>query len=380
MLSTERAHHAPRGRILALALLALLPPAAACGERAAAPRDSLRSETAQRSAPESPTTAPPLTPPRHPLPAPVIRWLRGGSERDTLLAYPRQAVADARNLYILDSGRGEIVALRAVDGALAWRTGRTRAPATPPLAPAAIAPLPGGGLAVVDVRHHTISLLDPEGHLRASRDLPPTVGSVRALCALSHTHFLAATGDTSHALLELRDDAPPRHLPLPWRDLAARHYLTTQAWLAGSAARPRCLVALVLGRGFSLYDGERYTPPASYVEPFELPAVTRTRRTDGDRTVVRERLSNDRTAARDAAIGGGWIAIAFGGETGLRARLVDFYDEHSGAYLGTTPLGRRVSAIAAHGSHLYVLYQHVGRPAVAALADTSAPPVALTRR
>lgn len=365
-----------------LLLLAFAACAAGCGEPGATRGGGENPERAQRRAPTPPAPPLALAPPRHALPEPVVRWARGGSELDTTLAYARRAVADARNLYILDAGRGQILALRTSDGTVAWRRGGAHASATAPLEPTAITVLPGGGVAVVDDRRRTITLLDPEGRLRATRAIPASVGALRSICALTATHFIAATGDTSRTLVELRDDAPPRRVPLPWPDLAARHHLTTQAWLSGSADDARCAVALVLGRGFSLYDGRRYSPPHRYVESFELPGITRTSRTDGDRTVIREQLSNDRIAARDVALAGGRVAVAFGGESGLRARLVDFYDARSGAYAGTTVLDHRISALAAHGPNLYVIYQRQGRPAVAALADSSAASrsVALTSR
>jgi outer membrane protein assembly factor BamB len=308
--------------------------------------------------------------------------MRGGSERASLLlAYATRAVADGRNVYILDSGRGEVVALRASDGTLAWRRGGDRGgsshvgprAADSPLAPGAIAALPDGGVAVADNAHHAIALLDAAGRRSGGQPLPDTLAPVRALCALSSRHFVAVTADTLRALVELRDDAPPRRIPLPWADLAARNFLVSQAWLAGSAddggggRHGRCAVALVLGRGFALYDGARFTPPARYVEWFELPGITRTRRTDGPRTVVSERLSNDRTAARDIGLAGDRLVVSFGGESALRARLLDVYDASSGAYTGTVTVPHRVAGIAAHGRNLYLLFQREGRPAVTAL-------------
>jgi hypothetical protein len=303
-----------------------------------------------------------------------VLCVRGGSEHDTLLAYPTQAVADSANLYILDSGRGELVALRAATGAIAWRRATPRSPR-------AIAVLPGGGLAVAEGDGPTISLLDPAGRLVARHPLPADTPPVRALCALSPSHFLATTADTSRALLEIRSDLPPRRLPLPWPDLAARHYLTTQVTLTSAADDTSCAIALSLGRGFSTFDGTRFTTPADYVEPFDLPGITRTRSTDGDRTITREQLSTDRSAARTIALADGRLLVSFGGESALRARIVDVYDARSGAYLGTSSFPHRASALAAYGRNLYLLYQRLGRPAVAALADTTAPPsIGLTHR
>jgi hypothetical protein len=303
-----------------------------------------------------------------------VLWLRGGSERDTLLAYPVQAAADSANLYILDSGRGEVVALHAASGAVAWRR-------TTPRPPRAIAVLPGGGLAVAEGDASTLSFIDPTGRVLARHALPADTPPLRALCALSSSHLLATTADTSHTLLEIRDGAAPRPLPLPWPDLAARHYLTTRTSLASTADGATCAVALSLGRGFSTFDGTNFTTPASYVEPFDLPGITRTRSTDGDRTITREQLSTDRAAARAVALANGRLLVSFGGESALRARIVDVYDARSGAYVGTSTVPHRVAAMAAHGRTLYLLYQRLGRPAVAALADTTTPPPdRLTRR
>ena len=309
-----------------------------------------------------------LAHPRRALPEPTIRWTRGGSEQDTLFAYPRQAVADSHHVYVLDSGHDRIVALRAADGALAWRRGGASDSTTPPLTPTAIAVLPGGGIAVADIRHHAIALVRPNGTI-AHRVALPDVATITSLCALSTTRFLASGAGPAGHLLELRDDpASTAPRPLPWRDAPTRPGITTQTWLAGSADLPRCAVGLVLGRGFALHDGTTYSTPHPYVEPFDLPAVTRSAHGDSASMVVVERLSNDRTAAKDLAFAGGPLAVAFAGETPLRARLVDYYDARTGAYLGTTVSPFRISALAAHGRDLYLLHQRQGRPAITALA------------
>lgn len=374
------AHHTGRTprRPRALLPLAALCGTIGCGEHAASgPRHAATvAESSRLATPRTPSPDLSSTPapPRRPLPPRRVRWVRGGSERDTLLAYPVQAAADSANLYILDSGRGEVVALHAATGTVAWRRATPRPPR-------AIAVLPGGGLAVAEGHTSTLSLLDPAGRLLARLTLPADTPPIRSLCALSPSHLLATTADTSHTLLEIRDGATPRPLPLPWPDLAPRHYLTTQVTLTSTADGATCAIALSLGRGFSTFDGTRFTTPASYVEPFDLPGVTRTRSTDGDRTITREQLSTDRAAARAIALANGRLLVSFGGESALRARIVDVYAARSGAYLGTSTLPHRIAAMAAHGRTLYVLYQRLGRPAVAALADTTIPPPdRLTRR
>lgn len=353
-------------------LAALLAPLLACGERPAT-RES-DTALAARAAAASPDPSLTLQPPRRALPALAVRWARGGSEQDTVLTYPTQVVADDSHLYVLDSGRGEIVALRATDGALAWRR-------STPRPPRAIALVPRGGLAVAEGDRRTISLLDPRGRLLASHTLPAESPAVRSLCALSTTHLVAATADTSHTLLDIRDGVAPRPLALPWPDLATRHFLIAQATLAGGADDSRCAIALLLGRGFALYDGSRFTTPSRYVEPFDLPDITRTRFTEGDRTVTRDQLSTDRAAARSIALTSDHLLVSFGGDTPLAARLLDVYDARSSAYVGSFTLPHRASSVAAHDRDIYILFVRHGRPAVAALSDTApTPPVALTRR
>ena len=367
----------------------LLVAASACGDATPRPRPPTRSSThhdattptgAATDARAS-TAGVAITPPRRAIPGrPEQRWTRGGSERDTLLAYARQAVADERNVYLLDSGRDRVVALRAADGTTAWqygvRDGGSRVARR--LAPTAIAILPGGGVAVADATRHAILLLDPAGRLVGTVSLPADVGAPRTLCALSTSRFLAADPDSAGRVMDLRRDAPARRLPLPWPDLAGRPRLTTQIWLAGSAAAPRCAIALVLGRGFALYDGTAYSAPRPYVQPFDLPTVTRTTRGDSARRTIEERLSTDRVAATDVALDGDRVAVLFAGESALRSRLVDLYDARTGDYAGSAAFPHRISAIAAHGRHYYLLHQRGGRPAVTAL--TLPPDSSLTRR
>jgi len=368
----------PTPRTTLAATRALLAPVALATLAVAAAASCRRERTTDAEPPAA--AGAPAIPASHrtttPLPEP--RWTRGGTEQDTIFADPTSAVADADRIYVLDRGTGRVLALRAGDGRLLWTTsppdstaGPATAPAAPPTThattPTAIASVPGGGVAVADAAHGTIATFDRDGRLRHTTPFGQ-IGDVRALCALPDSAFLLRTSGAGGGLLRLSPTGVTQPVPLPWPDLAGQHSLTTQSWLASPPDSAPCAVALVLGRGFALYDGTRFDEPHPYVEPLPLPGVVATViHRDSGTTVVRQTLSSERIAAQSIAAGGGYVAVAFDGASPDRSRLVDLYDARSGRYLASTRFSHRVRALATDGHDLFLLHTFRGRPALSAV-------------
>ena len=124
-------------RLAPLLLTALAAAAGACRDTPHdAPRDpaagprTLSTPGAEGGAPDaSAQLTRRITPaPEHP------RWIRGGSERDTILSFPRTLAVDDRHLYVLDADTHALLALRLADGALDWRVGGPRDSTIAPVA------------------------------------------------------------------------------------------------------------------------------------------------------------------------------------------------------------------------------------------------------
>lgn len=304
------------------------------------------------------------------------RWIRGGSERDTILSFPRTLAVDDNHLYVLDADTHALLALRLADGALDWRVG---GPRDSTIAPIALTAAPSGrGVIVADAAHGRLVALGADGRPASAPAVAfAAAADARSLCALPDGSVLVAGADPAGALLRVARHAPsPERVPLPWPDLAARHRLAIQVTLASApvARSPGCVVALALGRGFALYDGIRYVARERYVEPFDLPGVTTTVTGDSALYTRVERLDDSRLAARDVALSAARVAVAFDGSTAFRARVVDFYDRRTLDYASSLSFPGRIAAVADDGRTLYVAFMRRGRAAVAAYPYPAPPP------
>lgn len=297
------------------------------------------------------------------------RWLRGGSERDTLFAFPRTLAVDDHHLYVLDADSHQVTALRTTDGSLDWHVGGRLDSS---LAPVAIAAAPARGLVLADAAHARLLTLGDDGRPLASIPFA-AAADARSLCALADGSVLVAGADPTGALLRVSPhETSPTRVPFPWPDLDSRHRLARQISLASSPDAAGCVVALVLGRGFALYDGSRYVARQPYVESFDLPGVTTTTTGDSAAFTRVEQLDDSRVAARDVATSAARVVVAFDGASPLRARVLDLYDRSTGAYSRSVSLPGRIAAVADDGRDIYVAFMRHGRAAVAALPYSTA--------
>ncbi|HWJ21141.1 MAG TPA: hypothetical protein VNS52_02215, partial [Gemmatimonadaceae bacterium] len=217
-------------RLAPLLLTALAAAAGACRDTPHdAPRDPAAGPRTTRSTPGAEAGASDasaqltrrITPaPEHP------RWIRGGSERDTILSFPRTLAVDDRHLYVLDADTHALLALRLADGALDWRVG---GPRDSTIAPVALTAAPSGrGVILADAAHGRLLALDADGRPAAAAPALAfaAAADARSLCALPDGSVLVAGADPAGALLRVVPHAPsPERVPLPWPDLAARHRL-----------------------------------------------------------------------------------------------------------------------------------------------------------
>ena len=293
-------------------------------------------------------------------------WTRGGTAQDdTLLLMPWALAADSARVYLLDAAAYRVVAFRVADGSLAWVAGRKGGGPGEFAGPTAIATLPDGSVAVADSRNSRVSILDTAG--RVTRELSLSeAGDTRSMCALRDGSLLLSTSnDEWPVVLMSAWGRVVRRYQLPWPDLARVPPLARQARLAGTPNWSTCVLALELGRGFAVFDGERFAAPHDYVESFDLPRVD-VRRTFSSRT---QRVLERRIAAYDVAVDGREIAAAFEGRTDAARRIIDVYDTQSGAYLRTYLLPDAVANLARWGGRYYIVSEREGYPVLLAVED-----------
>jgi hypothetical protein len=326
---------------------------AACGPRGAAPNAAADAAgpNARRFARRAPDTL----------------WTRA-VEDSTLTQLPEWLATDGENVYVADHASGVLLALGASHGETRWvvRADSERVDgADVPLAGVrSIAARRGGGVIVVDPRRGALVAFAPDGRVTGRTPLP-RVENARSVCQLPDSTFLVADAGSAGTLLRVDPSGRAAGVvALPWDDLRTRSTLVTATQL--SATPNGCVAALVFGRGFALFSRDHFASPAPYVEPVPLPRVVTTRREVADGFVVSESLADHVLAAIDLTAASGEILVAFDGRTGDRAHLIDVYDA-AGTYLRSHRTNRRIAALTASDSALFVLTRLRGLATVVAL-------------
>lgn len=190
-------------------------------------------------------------------------------------------------------------------------------------------------MGIVDLANRRLTLVPPDGAVRASISLAAMGSQPHQVCA-SADRFIVA--DVFQPFLQVMDStgaSTERLLPI-WRDLVGAGWESHGVMLRNDETASRCLVALFSGRGFAIVspDGRRVTVP--YVEAFDV-FGTGTRRDEGTMAFW---------ATVDASFDGDTVLIHFAGKTADKYRLIDRYDANSGAYLGSARLPFRSPEIA----------------------------------
>lgn len=299
-------------------------------------------------------------------------WTRGGTEADTSLLYPLGPMAaDQNHLYVADAAAFRVVAFRTADGSVAWMAGRRGSGPAEFLSLSALALDPSGTLLVADPQNGRLAALTADGTIvrhAALRD----IAYVESLCALPDGSILLATMQAdAHVVIIAPDGALVRHVPLPWPDMEARAPLSRQADLASGGTHRSCVLALTLGRGFSIFKDGRFHEAHPYVEAFDLPEVEESVSRGGGTIRREQRLPKRRMAARAVAADSSTLAVVFEGETNQAARLIDVYDLDTGQYLHSYVFTRPIRGLARAGGVYFVLQEHEGYPQVLALRPTT---------
>lgn len=349
-------------RLLCTALTVALVGGLACGEKTGGAPPQASAEIKRRFAPVRWDTL----------------WTRGGTEADTFLLYPvGPMAADQKHVYVADAAAFRVVAFRTADGSTAWTAGRRGSGPAEFLSLTAMAVEPSGTLLVADPQNGRLAVVAADGTIL--RHVPLRhVSYVQSLCALMDGPTLLATLDADAPIvLVAPDGALVRRVPLPWPDLEEHAPLSRQAYLASGGTHQSCVLALILGRGFSIFRDGRFDQGHPYVEAFDLPEVEVSVSKQGQTTRRQQQLRNRRIAALAVAGDSATFAVVFQGETNHAGRLIDVYDIDTGEYLHSYVFTRPVHELARAGGLYFVLQEHDGyRQLLAMRAATDGGPQA----
>ena len=288
-------------------------------------------------------------------------WTRGGEQDDTVLFMPVSITADSDLVFVADVASHEVIAFRSVDGSVAWRVGGKGAGPAEFDVPMGLAVLPSRELAVIDQRNARIAIVSRAGHVVQHVSLASLALTTSVCGAADGALLVAAAGEDAAEIVRVTRDGRivGRHGP-PWAEARGSSTIATQLRLERRGLDGSCFVGLMLGVGFALFDGERFTHVSPYVERLALPAAERSRRG--------ERLAERQIAIADVAIDEGEIAIAFEGRTAERRRLIDMYDAATGAYRRTYLIGPTVTSMARDGGRFFFLIERRGYLTLEAVA------------
>jgi len=297
--------------------------------------------------------------------APRQLWARGGSAADSAFSYPVFVSAESSLVYVSDAGAQHLIALDAATGRTQWRTPASEDAPGALTHPGAISIVPGGGVAAVDVVRRAVQFYEPSGRAGSAVQLFK-LSPIQSLCVLRDSALLISgvPGPTPLARVDYASQLPT-FVAMPWSDLNDAPRLRTQTWLA-SDGHGACATTLALGRGFAVYDGQRFGTPADYVEWFELPAIVSKRASSNGVTTVNESLDGKRTAALDAILRDTEVWIPFKGVSERAAHLIDVYDRGTGNYRHSFTLPDRITSAAANRTTLFILTVREGYPALVA--------------
>lgn len=284
-------------------------------------------------------------------------WSIEGARAESLLTEAHFIAAGGGRVYVADATHG-IVAFDA-DGRSLWSAALPAVEGPSVTSVGALVVLNERLLVVADRGTGTIRHLTRDGRFTGAHRLDEQ-WTLHSLCALSDSTLLLTSGDAPLGVVAL-DGRTLRHAELPWPGLRDADRMLQQSVVASAPDGEGCVVAQSIGGAFAFTpNGERFDT-ASYVEQRPLPKIIVHVDTVPDGVVTSRAMPPDHApTAERAAIAGGRIYIAYGGDVPSRDGLVDVYDRPSLAYRASLRLGVPVRALAASGDTLYVLHDASG--------------------
>ena len=295
-------------------------------------------------------------------------WVRGGRKDDRVLRYPEYLAHDSTQVYVSDMAANALVAIDQRTGATNWTTANTPGVLR---APAGLAGLPGGGVAVLDAAG-TLVRIDRRGRMTSSASLID--GNIaRQICAFDDSTFLIAYM-RQRLPLAIVDAAGQiqKQLELPWDNLREMAPMQTQMLLAGASAN-RCIVSLAFGQGLAALRKDSVEWLAPYVETVAIPGVNAKTSSSGGTANTVSHIAARHVAVRDLSVDGDAIEVIFEGASLQPGSLVDEYQASTGAYRATRLASRRVVGIQKSGERAFFLAGLNGYPALVAIRMSDQP-------
>jgi hypothetical protein len=197
---------------------------------------------------------------------------------------------------------------------------------------------------------------------------------ITGLCGLHDGTLLTTTASDSTPILRFAADGSLlRRYDVPWPDLVGKPSLARQAVLIGTPSQSRCTLALNMGRGFAVFDGERFLPPAPYLEGFDVPEVQSLSGTGPDGMPFKsQHVMERRYATRGGTASDSLLYLTFEGLSADRGHLIDVYDR-AGTYQRSFKSDLRVEGLGYDQGTLFVLVFRDGHPLIAGLRKLSGP-------
>lgn len=297
-------------------------------------------------------------------------WRAGGPEQDTALLFPIGLIAaDSQHVYVPDAGGVRIAAFRTRDGSLAWTFGRRGRGPGEFSGFTAIALNDRGQIVIADAENARLTILGVDGRL--IREIPlDGLPRIESVCPLPGEGYLVATSSSTELepIMRLsRTGSVTARYAVPWEDLREAPGIQRQLHMT-PAGGDGCVLALKLGRGFSIFRDNKFSTHA-YVEPLPLPDVeVATRELKNGGRSRGERLTFHQVGPSGASASGDSLVLPFIGRTSHAGRVVDIYDlAHEGTYIGSYLLPGAVDAAVKLGDVFFVLRSYKGYPALYAV-------------
>jgi hypothetical protein len=192
----------------------------------------------------------------------------------------------------------------------------------------------------------------------------PSPTLLQSGCSVVGRLVLLSAVDTGQSLVFFDSaGALIKRAPLPWPELQSAHPLQRQLAMAHDSQTGSCVLALIAGHGFAVFDRYGAVAVRPYAEYAAIgPVVVRTT-TIGLEKTIESRLIDDALPISEISASNGLLYIPFSART-LRGPMVDVFALPGGAYRYTLRSPHDMRRIAAAGTRLFAATYDRGFPVV----------------
>ena len=272
------------------------------------------------------------------------------SEQDTVLLDPGFMEVDSSGVVMYDVPRAAVVKLDG-SGKLMWTLGRSGGGPAEFRHVRDIERGPNGSIAVLDPGLGRVTILTPQGGVRAMVDVA-AAGHAEQIVPLSGGRFvLGRLSSTAPFVVVDSLGVVQDSIKAPWLPFGSLNPMAAQFYLAASNTPGRWVAGLSLGSVFWIMDGmSPLVPSASYVEWNDAPEPTITK----SGNAITTRVPNAPTAV-DLVLADTAMFVLFRGESEHAGRLIDVYEPATGRYRYSLLLPTTSTELAYSGGAFYLM-------------------------